>query len=218
MKMKTGKITAKLRDAAPVSFMVDGEEVGQYKNIEIPDALKEIEMRDFHFDISADGKITFQIHYEDGVLPEVFPESRPRMTRAGMTAAKAAIVAAKGSATVTPDFKFTPNKEGGGTFEAVAKPEDEKAVIVNISAVINADEETPAEDEKMEVKYNVTGDRRKELVAAVGDIIGWKPVYKAAPSFAFAISNYIVDKNGTLTGAKNQELLDTLAERGFVTA
>ena len=37
--MKTGKITAKLRDAVPVCLMVNGEEVKRYKNIELPDEL-----------------------------------------------------------------------------------------------------------------------------------------------------------------------------------
>ena len=32
--MKTGKITAKLRDAVPVCLMVNGGEVKRYKNIE----------------------------------------------------------------------------------------------------------------------------------------------------------------------------------------
>ena len=40
--MKTGKITAKLRDAVPVCLMVNGEEVKRYKNIELPDELKEV--------------------------------------------------------------------------------------------------------------------------------------------------------------------------------
>ena len=40
--MKTGKITAKLRDAVPVCLMVNGEEVKRYKNIELPDMLKEV--------------------------------------------------------------------------------------------------------------------------------------------------------------------------------
>ena len=54
--MKTGKITAKLRDAVPVCLIVEGKEVKRYKNIELPDAIKEIEMRDFHFYIPQDGK------------------------------------------------------------------------------------------------------------------------------------------------------------------
>ena len=47
--MKTGKITAKLRDAVPVCLMVEGQEVKRYKNIDLPDMLKEVEMLDFHF-------------------------------------------------------------------------------------------------------------------------------------------------------------------------
>ena len=35
--MECGKLTAKLRDAVPVCFIVDGKEVKRYKNIEIPD-------------------------------------------------------------------------------------------------------------------------------------------------------------------------------------
>ena len=88
--MKTGKITAKLRDAVPVCLMVNGEEVKRYKNIELPDELKEVEMTDFHFNVHLDGKITFEIHYEEGVLPEIFPEARTRVSRAAKAAARAA--------------------------------------------------------------------------------------------------------------------------------
>lgn len=69
MIMKTGKITAKLRDAVPVCLMVNGKEVKRYKNIELPDELKEVEMTDFHFNVHMDGKIIFEIHYEEGTLP-----------------------------------------------------------------------------------------------------------------------------------------------------
>ena len=86
--MKTGKITTKLRDAVPVCLMVNGEEVKRYKNIELPDKLKEVEMTDFHFNVHTDGKITFEIHYEEGVLPEAFPEARTRVSRAAKAAVK----------------------------------------------------------------------------------------------------------------------------------
>ena len=89
--MKTGKITAKLRDAVPVCLMVNGEEVKRYKNIELPDMLKEVEMTDFHFNVHMDGKIPFEIHYEEDVLPEVSPEARTRVSRAAKAAAKTAM-------------------------------------------------------------------------------------------------------------------------------
>ena len=87
--MKTGQITAKLRDAVQVCLMVEGNEVKRYKNIELPDAIKEIELIDFHFHIAQDSKITFQIHYAPGVLPKVFPDARPKVTRAEKATAKA---------------------------------------------------------------------------------------------------------------------------------
>ena len=92
--MKTGKITAKLRDAVPVCLMVESKELKRYKNIDLPDTLKEAEMLDFHFNVPADGKITFEISYAQGVLPEVFPEPRAKMTRAEKAAVKAAAKAA----------------------------------------------------------------------------------------------------------------------------
>ena len=45
------------------------------------------------------------------------------------------------------------------------------------------------EPEGIEAAYNVTGVRRKELVAAVGDFIGAKPEYLRAPTYAFADSH-----------------------------
>lgn len=88
MIMKTGKITAKLRDAVPVCLMVNGKEVKRYKNIELPDELKEVEMTDFHFNVHMDGQITFEIHYEEGTLPEVFPEAHTRVSRMAKAASQ----------------------------------------------------------------------------------------------------------------------------------
>jgi len=51
----------------------------------------------------------------------------------------------------------------------------------------------------MEIKFsNVTKENRKSLVQAVSDCIGCKPIYQCAPSFAFAVKNYVVDRYGTL--------------------
>jgi len=69
--------------------------------------------------------------------------------------------------------------------------------------------------------YNVTGDRRKALVRAIGEVVGCEPVYQGAPSFAFAIGNYIVDRAGTLSWPEdthNEEsvrLVAALKERGY---
>ena len=51
-------------------------------------------MADLHFNVYMDGKITFEIHHEQGVLPEVSPEPRAKMTRTEKAAAKVAAKAA----------------------------------------------------------------------------------------------------------------------------
>ncbi len=199
--MKTGKITAKLRDAVPVCLMVNGEEVKRYKNIELPDELKEIEMTDFHFNVHMDGKITFEIHYEEGALPEVFPEARTRVSRAAKAAAKAA---AQESTEVM----------------AVEAAEPEESPQTDVIPAEDLGETTTVgnETEGIEAVYNVTGVRRKELVAAVGDFIGAKPEYLRAPTYAFAVGSYNIDREGTLTGPENPALIESLKEQGFITA
>lgn len=201
--MKTGKITAKLRDAVPVCLMVNGEEVKRYKNIELPDELKEVDMTDFHFNVHMDGKITFEIHYEEGVLPEVFPEARTRVSRAEKAAAKAAAQESTEVMAVEaaePKIEVAP-EESPQTDEIPAKDSEEKS-----------------KPEYIEAAYNVTGVRRKQLVVAVGDFIGAKPEYLRAPTYAFAVGSYNIDKEGTLTGPENSALIESLKEQGFIAA
>ena len=205
--MKTGKITAKLRDAVPVCLMVNGEEVKRYKNIELPDELKEVEMTDFHFNVHMDGKITFEIHYEEGVLPEVFPEARTRVSRAAKAAAKAAAQESTEAMAVEatePEIEAAPG-ESSQTDEIPTENPGEPTTMEN-------------EPEGIEAAYHVTGVRRKELVAAVGDFIGVKPEYLRAPTYAFAVESYNIDKEGTLTGPENPALIESLKEQGFIAA
>ena len=220
--MKTGKITAKLRDAVPVCLMVEGKEVIRYKNIDLPDMLKEVEMLDFHFNVPADGKITFEISYAPGVLPEVFPEARAKMTRAKKTAAKEA---AKAAAEQEP----TPEENAPAAMPEAPAAEPEKAedtateseTAEESTAEANepAGETAPAEESgTMEILYNVTGPRRKELAAAVGSFIGAEPKYMKAPTYAFVVEDYTIGRDGTLTGRENKALVEALAAQGFTAA
>ena len=88
--MKAGQITAKLRDAVQVCFYTNNAEATRYKNIDIPDSLKELEIKDFEFDVPKNGKITFRLHFAEGILPEKFPPAREKLTRAEKAALKAA--------------------------------------------------------------------------------------------------------------------------------
>lgn len=255
--MKTGKITAKLRDAVPVCLMENGKEVKRYKNIELPDAIKELEMVDFHFYIPQDGKITFQIFYADGILPEVFPEARAKMTRTEKAAMRAkaqtapeldtateaasaskASVATKESSSavieesparelpaviIEPAAFFKPEEAPANTTEETAVLESpiEKASAENTIASEDTNEsnvEQNHESGTMEILYNVTGPRRKELVAAISEFTGEKSTYLKAPTYAYAIGNYTVSRDGTLIGKENKALVEALAAQGFKAA
>ena len=57
----------------------------------------------------------------------------------------------------------------------------------------------------------------KALASAIGEIIGAYPSYQAAPSFAYIIGEYTLDRNGVLTGPRNSQLLLTLDQDGYRT-
>ena len=74
----------------------------------------------------------------------------------------------------------------------------------------------------MQIKCNVTGDRRKALVAVMRDVLQDATRYLGAPSFAFQVGTYTVDKNGTITCPDGTDegqidmLIRELAHDGFI--
>jgi hypothetical protein len=77
------------------------------------------------------------------------------------------------------------------------------------------------EQNTFEVRYNITGDERKRLVRAMGDILEAEPKYLGAPSFAYEIDYFTVDKNGTVVfdnrsdSVEIENLIERLHELGF---
>ena len=75
--------------------------------------------------------------------------------------------------------------------------------------------------EMREIKFAVTKEGRKALVKAISEIVGCASVYKGAPSFAFVVQNYTIDRYGTVLYDKQTDevdvrhLLAELTERGF---
>ncbi len=73
----------------------------------------------------------------------------------------------------------------------------------------------------MEIRFNVTGARRKELVQAASEILGGVPVYKGAPSFAYEVKSITISKDGTISFDERTEeltarrLLEGLHVEGF---
>ena len=72
-----------------------------------------------------------------------------------------------------------------------------------------------------ELRYNVTGDERKRLVHAMGDILEAEPKYLGEPSFAYEIDYFTVDKSGTVVfdsradSEEIEKLIERLHELGF---
>ncbi len=180
--MKCGKLTAKLRDAVPVCFLVNGREVKRFKNIEIPDEVKELEFSDFRFDVpEGGGAITFKLMFEEGVLPEVWPEARMRQHRA--------------------------SKQEDMAPEVTSEPIEEEA---------DDAPEAVAPAEEMVASYGATGDKRKALVNNIAAYLNTDAVYQRAPTYAYKIGEYTVDRNGTLTGPMDEKLVDFLASHGYL--
>lgn len=73
----------------------------------------------------------------------------------------------------------------------------------------------------MEIRYNVTGAKRKELVKVISKATGMKAVYKFMPTCNFEIGSFTVNKEGTLlidAQTDNEEVarvLEAIAAAGF---
>ncbi len=73
----------------------------------------------------------------------------------------------------------------------------------------------------MEIKFNVTGTARKELVDIISQVVGCKKVYKGMPSAAYEVGNFIISKDGTVSYDEQTEestlqaILEKAAAAGF---
>ena len=62
----------------------------------------------------------------------------------------------------------------------------------------------------MNINYNVTGAERKSLVGAISQELNAQIKYLGAPTFAYEVGEYTIDKTGTVTGPDNRELIADL--------
>ena len=83
-------------------------------------------------------------------------------------------------------------------------------------AAEGAEPEEAPQEYSMALYYHVTGEQRKALVTAVSAFVDAPAVYQNAPTFAYAIGEYSVDKEGTLTGPANEALVAALQAKGFM--
>lgn len=62
----------------------------------------------------------------------------------------------------------------------------------------------------MKINYNVTGPKRKSLVGAISLELNAPAIYLGAPTFAYEVGGYHIDKNGMLEGEDNPGLVADL--------
>ena len=70
----------------------------------------------------------------------------------------------------------------------------------------------------MEIKFDVKGESRKDLVKVIADTLGVKAEYQGMPSVAYKIGEFTVTKDGTLVFADEvnvDEVLKALASNAF---
>ena len=73
----------------------------------------------------------------------------------------------------------------------------------------------------MEIRYNVTGAQRKELVKAIADTTGAKAKYMGMPTAAYEIDYFTVTKDGMLIfddradSEEVEQVLEAIAAAGF---
>ena len=73
----------------------------------------------------------------------------------------------------------------------------------------------------MNINFRVTGKERKALVEALSEITFSEAAYAGAPTFAYRVGDYTVDKNGviyppTLAQEAVALVVEKLKERGFI--
>ena len=227
--MECGKLTAKLRDAVLVRFIENGKEVKRFKNIEIPDEIKKLPYQDFEFSVPVTGAITFKIMFEEGVFPKVWPEPRQRKSRTPKAADPEPMPEepAQDAVEALSDALAQAQEEGQPVDEIAQAAADGAEITTEIieaedgghEIIITAEDDPDDEllPETMEIHYDVPGSARKALASAIGEIIGAYPSYQAAPSFAYIIGEYTLDRNGVLTGPRNSQLMLTLDQDGYRT-
>ncbi|PKM83912.1 MAG: virulence protein [Firmicutes bacterium HGW-Firmicutes-11] len=68
----------------------------------------------------------------------------------------------------------------------------------------------------MRINYNITGPKRKSLVAAISQELNAPTHYLGPPTFAYGVGGYHIDKNGVVTGPDNLDFEADLQDRhGF---
>lgn len=65
----------------------------------------------------------------------------------------------------------------------------------------------------MRINYSITGKQRKSLAGAISQELNAPMSYLGVPTFSYAVGAYQIDRNGTLIGEDNPDLVTVLQKR-----
>ena len=74
---------------------------------------------------------------------------------------------------------------------------------------------------ELKITYELKGQRRKELVQAIAELLGKEAIYKGVPTFAYEIGDIVVDREGSviindsITPAEVDSMVRNLEVHGF---
>jgi hypothetical protein len=77
------------------------------------------------------------------------------------------------------------------------------------------DNKDNTEETNMKITFNVKGAERKSLAGAISMELNAPTKYLGMPTAAYEIGGYHIDKNGTVTGEDNSDLVKKLEAQGF---
>ena len=93
-------------------------------------------------------------------------------------------------------------------------------LLYNLGRVINTvPENTVSEREVLNMittKMNLEGTTRKELAAAIAEITREEAIYRRTPTYSYGIGDITITRDGSLVFPDDSDILERLAERGFI--
>jgi len=123
-------------------------------------------------------------------------------------------IKSKGEGEGDDDGETTTTTKGG---RSTSRNRSIKYVCPKCGAIIRATKLVNVVCGDCNVHYDVEGSARKGLAHAIGEHTGTYPAYRAAPTFAYTIGEYSLDRRNVLTGPYNAQLLGLLAQDGYQT-
>ena len=93
-------------------------------------------------------------------------------------------------------------------------------LLYNLGRVINTVPKNSVSEREVlnmiTIKMNLESTTRKELAAAIAEIIGEEAIYRRTPTYSYGIGDITITRDGSLVFPDDSDILERLAEKGFI--